>query len=182
MNVGFDFSLEKYTKDGLRIFIPGMSGSGKSYAAKVLSEELHKIGYPLLIIDPEGEYASFREKYSTIVIGGSYGDVPLTPTIIDNTVSTVLISEKPLIAIFDLSLLLQTDRNKYAAMVQEKLFISASKNRRPVIFVVEECQLIAPQVPPKGLDRTSLDMAIDLAKRGRKRGINSIWISGFYTG
>lgn len=38
------------------------TGSGKSYAAAVIIEELLEKGVPLVIIDPHGEYLSLREK------------------------------------------------------------------------------------------------------------------------
>ncbi len=177
MKVGFDFTLEAYEKEGLRIFLTAMSGGGKSYAAKVLCEELITAGYPLIIIDPEGEYASLRELFATVVIGGSFADIPLSEAIINQTIQTILTSQKPLIAIYDLNLLLSSERNSMAALIQERLFAAASKYRRPLFFIVEECQLIAPQMLSKGQDSKSVDLSIDIAKRGRKRGINSIWIT-----
>ena len=177
MNIGFDFNLEDYEKEGLRIFLTAMSGGGKSYAAKVLCEELITAGYPLIIIDPEGEYASLRELFSTVIIGGSFADIPLSEAIINQTIQTILTSQKPLIAIYDLNLLLSSERNAMAALIQESLFASASKYRRPLFFIVEECQLIAPQTLSKGQDSKSVDISVDIAKRGRKRGINSIWIT-----
>ncbi len=177
MKVGFDFNLDEYEKEGLRIFLTAMSGGGKSYAAKVLCEELITAGYPLIIIDPEGEYASLRELFATVVIGGSFADIPLSEAIINQTIQTILTSQKPLIAIYDLNLLLSSERNAMAALIQESLFSAASKYRRPLFFIVEECQLIAPQILSKGQDSKSVDLSIDIAKRGRKRGINSIWIT-----
>jgi len=177
LQLGFDFNLGTYEKEGTRIFITAMSGGGKSYAAKVLCEELFKAGYPLIIIDPEGEYASLRELYPTIVVGGSFADIPLTKTIIDHTIETVYATKKPMIAIYDLNLLQPTEQQEFASFIQEKLFAIASKYHRPLYFIVEECQLVAPQSPRKGQDTQSLDLSITIAKRGRKRGINSVWIT-----
>ena len=177
MKLGFNFNLVDYENEGLRVFITAMSGGGKSYAAKVFCEELITAGYPLLIIDPEGEYASLREFFSTVVIGGSFADIPFSEAIIRQTIRILLTSQKPLIAIYDLNLLLPSERNAMAALIQEELFSAASKYRRPLFFVVEECQLIAPQTLSKGYDSKSVELSIDIAKRGRKRGINSIWIT-----
>lgn len=177
LDVGFDFDLGTYEKEGSRIFLTAMSGGGKSYATKVFCEEIIAAGYPLIIVDPEGEYASLRELFTTIVIGGSFADIPLTKTIIDHTIETVYSTQKPMIAIYDLNLLQPTEQHELAAVIQEKLFAAASKYRRPLFFVVEECQLVAPQTPRKGQDTKSLDLSITIAKRGRKRGINSIWIT-----
>jgi len=177
LQLGFKFSLQDYEKEGSRIFITAMSGGGKSFATKVFCEEIFSAGYPLIIIDPEGEYASLRELYPTIVVGGSFADIPLTKTIIDHTIETVYSSKKPMIAIYDLNLLQPTEQQELAAIIQEKLFAAASRHHRPIFFIVEECQLVAPQTPRKGQDTHSLDLSITIAKRGRKRGINSIWVT-----
>jgi DNA helicase HerA-like ATPase len=42
------------------ISILAMTGSGKSYTAAVIMEEMMEKGVPLLIIDPHGEYSTFR--------------------------------------------------------------------------------------------------------------------------
>ncbi|MFW9924015.1 MAG: helicase HerA domain-containing protein [Candidatus Thorarchaeota archaeon] len=177
VNLGFKFDLKNYEKEGGRIFITAMSGGGKSYAAKVFCEELISAGYPLIIIDPEGEYASLREYYTTIIVGGSFADIPLTKTIIDHTLETVYTSQKPIVAIYDLNLLQPSDQQDFAVILQEKLFAVASEHRRPIFFLVEECQLVAPQIARKGQDTQSLDLSITIAKRGRKRGINSVWVT-----
>ena len=49
------------------------TGSGKSYAAGVLVEEILEKKVPLLIIDPHGEYASIREKTQDMESLDEYG-------------------------------------------------------------------------------------------------------------
>jgi len=44
------------------IAILAMTGAGKTYAASVILEELIKKGYPLLILDPHGDYVNLNEK------------------------------------------------------------------------------------------------------------------------
>jgi len=176
MNLGFEFDLKQFDEDGLRLFHCAMSGGGKSYGAKVFCEELFTAGYPLVILDPEGEYASLQELFPTIVIGGSYADVPLEEIIIEQTLRTVLESKKPIIVVYDLSLAMMDEQSRLAAIIQEKLFQLASKNRKAFFFIVEECQLIAPQKPEKGQTK-SLNLAAQISKRGRKRGINTIWLT-----
>lgn len=50
------------------VFICGTTGSGKSYSLKVLTEELHKQGLPIIFIDTQDEYAGFVEKLGGIVM------------------------------------------------------------------------------------------------------------------
>ena len=44
------------------VAILAMSGSGKSYATGVLIEELVDQGFPVVVIDPHGEYATLAEE------------------------------------------------------------------------------------------------------------------------
>ncbi|MDE1860036.1 MAG: DUF87 domain-containing protein, partial [Candidatus Micrarchaeota archaeon] len=54
----------------------GQSGSGKSFLAGVIAEELCKAGLPFCIIDTEGEYSSLKSmSKNVIVVGGENGDV-----------------------------------------------------------------------------------------------------------
>jgi len=48
--------------------ILAMTGAGKTYAVSILIEELMKMGYPVLIIDPHGDYA----KIGTRMDGGKF--------------------------------------------------------------------------------------------------------------
>ncbi len=177
LKLGFELDTKEFENVGLRAFLTTMSGGGKSHAAKVLVEEMFTAGYPIVIIDPEGEYAAFRALYSTLIVGGSFADIPLTESLIKKTIEMVLTNQDPLIVVYDLNTLLESERQRFSAIIQKELFVAASKYRRAMLFVVEECQLVAPQALSKGRSTESLDIAIDIAKRGRKRGINSIWIT-----
>lgn len=45
----------------LHLAVLGTTGSGKSYSVGVLIEELLEHNYPVVVIDPHGEYSTFRE-------------------------------------------------------------------------------------------------------------------------
>jgi len=49
-----------------RTAVIGMSGAGKSHLVAVLCEEMAKNNLPFVIIDPEGEYSSLKEKYQVV--------------------------------------------------------------------------------------------------------------------
>ena len=66
-----EFDNNPFTIDGARFLtgrtaVMGMSGSGKSYLIGVLCEELCKADLPFIIIDPEGEYKSLKEKFDIV--------------------------------------------------------------------------------------------------------------------
>jgi len=53
-------SVEKFMEKQVGVF--GRTGSGKSYTAGVLMEELFEYDQPMVIVDPHGEYASLKVK------------------------------------------------------------------------------------------------------------------------
>jgi hypothetical protein len=60
------------------VSILARTGSGKSYTAGVIMEELLDQGIPLLIIDPHGEYTSLREPADP-AHGGDFGRFDVSP-------------------------------------------------------------------------------------------------------
>lgn len=56
------------------IFIGGTTGGGKSYAAKVVAEEIHKQGIPIIFFDTQYEFAPLTEalKGKVVVPGNDY--------------------------------------------------------------------------------------------------------------
>jgi hydroxymethylpyrimidine pyrophosphatase-like HAD family hydrolase len=55
---------------GRNMLITGDSGSGKSWVAGVLCEQLILLGYSVCVIDPEGDYASLEALPGVVVLGG----------------------------------------------------------------------------------------------------------------
>lgn len=54
------------------IFIGGTTGSGKSYAARVLAEEIHKQGLPIIFFDTQYEFAPLTKALDgTVLVPGS---------------------------------------------------------------------------------------------------------------
>ena len=57
-----------------RLLIQGNSGAGKSWVIRRICEQLFgKI--PVIIIDPEGDFASLREKFDYVLVGQN-GETP----------------------------------------------------------------------------------------------------------
>lgn len=168
--------ISKYQEDGLRIFITGQSGSGKSYLAKVIVEELADLKLPIVIIDPEGEYGAFSDNYSTIIVGGGYADLSLDSFNMEiaEKILNYLYSPDFQMIIFDTSEKFTSEQSKIHSVILEAVFNQATVKKNPTVLVTEEAHIIAPQT---GGSSRSLDLAIDIAKRGRKRGLHSIWVT-----
>lgn len=62
-------------------------GAGKSSTGRVLVEELHGAGQPVIVLDPKGDWHGLRSSRDGrraglpfVIIGGDHGDLPLTTT------------------------------------------------------------------------------------------------------
>jgi DNA helicase HerA-like ATPase len=63
-----------------RGFVTGKSGSGKSNTASVVCEELLDAGFPMLIVDCEGEYYGLKEEYELLHVGADEEcDIQVSP-------------------------------------------------------------------------------------------------------
>lgn len=76
----YDGRTVKLDVDGLlrgRLLIQGGSGSGKSWLLRRICEEIFgKV--QVIIIDPEGEFATLREKFGYVLVGKG-GETPADP-------------------------------------------------------------------------------------------------------
>jgi len=149
-----------------RLLIQANSGGGKSYLIRLLCEKLFG-PVPIFIADPEGEFATLREKFGFFLVGKG-GDVPADPR------TAALLAHKLLelraSAVFDLYDLKPADRHRWMRLFVEAL-MSAPKNLwGPLVFFIDECQLFCPEDGKKGTMSEAAPAIQDLVERGRKRG------------
>ncbi|MFB6266861.1 MAG: helicase HerA domain-containing protein, partial [Halodesulfurarchaeum sp.] len=146
----------------------GKSGSGKSNTAGVMVEELLEKGFPLLIVDIEGEYFPLRDRYEVITVGdGDRFEYPLFETDPERIVDFCLDQNRPVI--LDVSDVLEIDRaHDLIEKVLRQLFSREKRVQQPFLVLVEEIHEFLPQ--QGGLDDLG-ETLIRIAKRGRKRGL-----------
>lgn len=65
---------------GVNLLVSGPSGSGKSYVAGLLIEQLVDLGYAVFVVDPEGDHGLLGELGDVTTIGGA-GPFPTPPQI-----------------------------------------------------------------------------------------------------
>lgn len=149
------------------VLITGVSGSGKSYAIRVLVENVAAI-LPIFVIDPEGEYASLREKFNFVLVGEG-GDIPIHP----NTAATTArrLMNLNVSAIFDLSSLPVQAQHLWVRNFFDELMALPRKEWHPLLIVLDEAHIFCPE---EG-DSDAHDVMLDVAKRGRKRGWTNAW-------
>lgn len=157
-----------------RAFVTGKSGSGKSNTASVIVEELLDAGYPVLIVDTDGEYWGLKEQYEILHVGADEEcDLQVGPEHASKLADLALDGGVPII--LDVSGYLEAETSD--AIVREtarELFAKEKKLKRPFLLLVEEVHEFIPE--GGGLDETG-EMLIRIGKRGRKRGLGLVGIS-----
>ena len=157
-----------------RGFITGKSGSGKSNTASVVVEELLDAGFPVLIVDTDGEYWGLKETYELLHVGADEdADLQVGPEHAGKIAELALEQNVPII--LDVSGYLDSDDAD--AVVREsarELFTREKKLKKPFLMLVEEVHEYIPE--GGGLDETG-KMLVKVGKRGRKHGLGLVGIS-----
>lgn len=149
---------------GTRLLLQANSGKGKSWLLRRLAEQLFgKV--QVIIIDPEGEFATLREKFDYVLVGKG-GETAAHPRIAGLTAQRLL--ELRASAVVDLYEMKPSERHAYVKAFLDAL-VDAPKNLwHPVVVIVDEAHIFCPE---KGAGESEAsDAFISLATRGRKRG------------
>ncbi|WP_394351166.1 ATP-binding protein, partial [Halorubrum sp. CBA1125] len=157
-----------------RSFITGKSGSGKSNTASVVIENLLDNGFPVMIVDTDGEYYGLKEEYEILHAGADDEcDIVVSPEHAEKLANLALEQNVPII--LDVSGYLEEDTaDELLLEVTRQLFAKEKRLKKPFLLVVEECHEYIPE--GGGMDETG-KMLIKVGKRGRKHGLGIVGIS-----
>lgn len=171
----------KFTEENLEIdladllagrgFITGKSGSGKSNTAGKICEEILELGYPLLVIDVEGEYYGLKEEYELLHVGADEEcDLQVGIEHAEKIAELCLKQNVPII--LDVSGYIETEKvNQLIHDTCKAMFDKEKKLKKPFPILVEEAHEYIPQQGTRGEDGKVSEMLIRISKRGRKRGL-----------
>ncbi len=147
-------------------------GSGKTYTAMVLAEEMLRAHVPVVVLDPVGVWWGLRASADgkgpglpITIFGGDHGDLPLEATA--GTLVADLVVDERVACVLDLSLLRKAERTRFVADFAERLY---HRNRQALHLIVDEADAFAPQRPMHGEERM-LGAMEDIVRRGRARGL-----------
>lgn len=161
--IGFD--LETLVRT--RLLIQADSGGGKSWLIRVLLEQAFgKI--QTIVIDPEGEFSTLREKFPFVLVGKG-GETPADPRSAELVAHRLL--ELQASAICDLYELKNHLKHEWVRIFVQALVDAPKELWHQVMVIVDEAHLFCPE---KGASNAAGAM-IDLATRGRKRGFCAVW-------
>ncbi len=157
-----------------RGFVTGKSGSGKSNTASVIAEELLEAGFPLLIVDTDGEYYGLKEEYEMLHAGADEEcDIQIGPEHAEQMAELALEENVPII--LDVSGYLDEDvADELLRETARQLFVKEKKMKKPFLLVVEEVHEYIPE--GGGVGETG-NLLIKIGKRGRKHGLGIMGIS-----
>lgn len=163
-----DVQLDVERLAGTRLLVQGGSGSGKSYLLRRLIEQFSLLKMQVIVVDPEGEFNTIREKFPFVLCGPG-GETAAR-------VDTAAIFAHKLLklgasAICDLYELAPTDRQLWVGAFLNSM-VNAPKNLwREVVIIIDEAHMFCPEAGSS----PAKDAMIALNSRGRKRGFIPIW-------
>ena len=122
-----------------RTFVSSMTDGGKSWTIRKICEEIFgKVG--LIILDPEGEYITLREKYPFLIIGK---DIPLEVDSAEFLAEQVL--KENLSVIIDFSTTDILDQQEFTSKFINRFMALQTKLKKAYVLVVEETDEFAPE-------------------------------------
>ena len=159
----------------------GRRGSGKTYGAGRLVEQLRAHGDQVVILDPVGTWWGLRlaadgkaPGLEIPVFGGWHGDIPLQAT--GGKVVAELVAERGTSLVLDVSGFTLGDQRRFVGDFAAELFHAKKRHRSPLMVVLEEAQEFAPQ-HVRG-DVAKMVGAVErLVKLGRNFGVGATLIS-----
>jgi hypothetical protein len=164
------------------IAILARRGAGKTYTAAVLVEEVVRAKVPVVVLDPTGAWWGLRSSVDgekpglpVVIFGGDHGDVPLEPTA--GRVIADVVLDHPGAYVVDLSgFESKAAEQRFAGDFLERLYRGKKRETGPLLLVVDEADVFAPQRP--GPDQTRTLGALEsIVRRGRIKGLGDLLIS-----
>jgi len=153
----------------------GRTGSGKSYAATKLAEEMLDAGAQIVALDPVGIWYGLRTAYSIPVFGGLHGDIPLE--VGGGALIADLIVDRRISAVVDVSQFeSDADKARFARDFAARFYFRQKQAPSPVHLFLEEAQEFVPQNPEREEGRM-LHAFVRIAKLGRNFGIGATLLS-----
>jgi len=168
----------------------GIRNSGKSYTAGRICEDLCEVKQPFIVVDPEGEYWTLKERYPVIVaaVGRPVGrpkgyKADLIVTSENASLLAKRVVEKGYSLVLDLRN--ATLAESYAALANflEALYQAEGQHNRPFVLIMEEAHVLVPEVGRVRLKeiRDAQNKVIywtwEVAARGRHRGLGYVCIA-----
>ena len=177
-NAGLNLLTPPYVTEGLSLSVIGNKGSGKSHTLAVLAEEAHRNRLPFIYYDVNGDAASLRQLGDDVLVIGRDQSDPMRKAhyLVDDAVRMPhdyirLLLEDGFSLVIDLSGRAIEQKAGFFAVFAGTHFEMAESIREPVMTLIDEAHIFAPQRRARGQQVASLDALTAIMSDGRKRGI-----------
>ena len=168
---GEDISIDLERLLETRALLTASSGGGKSYTLrKTIEESYGKV--QIVVIDVEGEFSTLREKFDFLLIGNKAQGADIQADVKTAELLAKKIMELRISAIIDLYELKHHERIRFVKLFLDSMINAPKELWHPVMLVIDEIHNFCPE-KGKG-EAESSTAVIDIATRGRKRGIGLI--------
>lgn len=178
--VVLDMKSEQAVKDGVRIWVSGESGSGKSSAAMLIAAQLIEQGGQVIILDAHGEYGALAlVRPNEVVRFGYGGEGPAGPVTEASVELCKYIVSEGKSLLLDLSHWTDLYPKKLDTFVLEfirELYALRKAHPKQTLLVVEEAQNFIPQQQRKDQYENVL-VFLGCITGGRKFGLNFLLAS-----
>lgn len=158
---GFPLDIPSLLAD--RLLATAVSGYGKSWLLRRIFEQCAGL-VPIIVIDPEGEFHTLREKFDVLICAPTGADLEATPKTAATLARKFL--ELKLSAVLNIYELKAHERLEFVRLFLESMMSAPQKLWSPVLIIMDEAHLFCPE----GSKAESSQAVIDVATRGRKRG------------
>src|SRR5512141_2949971 len=124
-----------------RLLIQANSGKGKSWLLRRIAEQLFgKV--QVIIIDPEGEFATLREHFDYVLVGKG-GETAAHPRIAAMTAQRIL--ELRACAVCDLYEMKPSERHAYVKNFLDALTDAPKSLWHPMVVILDEAHVYCPE-------------------------------------
>jgi hypothetical protein len=118
----------------VNVLVTGVAQRGKSYLAGLIAERLIRLGYSVLVVDPEGDHVGLSQ-LPGVVLAGSGGSLPSAADLAG------LIRHHPGGIVVDLSAVPAAIRVSYLRAAQQHLELLRAETGLPHWVILDEAQL-----------------------------------------
>lgn len=163
INPGIEINVEKLLAS--RMLIQGASNSGKSHLIRRIAECITHTRVQQIIIDPEGEFETLRQKFDFVLVGkGTSADIPISVRYAE-TIAVKLL-ETGVSAIIDLSDIRNDEKIAFVHLFVQAINNASKSMYHPCIIYIDEAHKFCAE----GNKNECASAVIDLCSLGRKRG------------